>query len=223
MKWITRSALVGAALGLGVAATPATGHAATLLSEVFYDAVGSDDGEGFVEIAAAPGTVLDGLAIEAINGADGSVTHNIALQGTVGASGLFVVADATSGGTTSVVGADQLANFDFQNGPDSVVLLDGSGSALDAVGYGTFGAGTFFAGEGSPTVDPSAGESIQRRFADLDTQDNAVDWIAGAPTPGTAARVPEPASALLLATGLIGLAAGGRWRRSRPRPRPRGA
>ena len=213
MNFTRRSAFAAAVLALsGVVASPVAGHAATLLSEVFYDAAGSDDGQGFVEIAAAPGTVLDGLVVEAINGSDGAPTHNIVLQGTVGASGLFVLADATSAGTTSVIGADQLANFDFQNGPDSVTLLNGV-TVLDAVGYGTFAPGTFFAGEGTPTVDPSAGESIQRRFDDVDTQDNAADWIAGAPTPGVAVRVPEPSGALLLGTGLGGLAAAGRRRR----------
>jgi len=212
MKLTKRSALVAAVFAMGGFAAPATSQAATLLSEVFYDASGSDDGQGFVEIAGAPGTVLDGLVVEAINGSDGAPTHSIVLQGTVGASGLFVLADATSAGTTSVAGADQLANFDFQNGPDSVTLLNGS-VVLDAVGYGTFVPGTFFAGEGTPTVDPSAGESIQRRFADIDTQDNAADWIAGAPTPGSAARVPEPNAALLLGSGLLGLATAGRRRR----------
>ena len=205
MKLNTRSVLAAATFALVGLGAAVPGHTAPLLSEVFYDASGSDDGQGFVEIAAAPGTVLDGLVVEAINGSDGAATHNIVLQGTVGASGLFVLADATSAGTTSVTGADQLANFDFQNGPDSVTLLNGA-AVLDAVGYGTFGPGTFFAGEGTPAVDAAAGESIQRRFADVDTQDNAADWITGAPSPGFAARVPEPGGALLLGTGLVGLA-----------------
>jgi hypothetical protein len=82
------------------------------LSEVFYDAVGSDEGLSFVEIYAAPGTVLDGLVVEGINGATGTVAGSISLSGVVGTDGLFVVADDTSGGATFVTGADAIASFD---------------------------------------------------------------------------------------------------------------
>jgi hypothetical protein len=172
--------------------------AAPLLSEVFYDAVGSDDGLSFIEIWGAPGTSLAGLTIEGINGAGGGVTHTLALSGTIGASGLFVVADGVSGGVTQVAGADLVLDFDFQNGPDSVVLRGASG-ILDAVGYGVFAATDVFAGEGSPAVDPAPGLAIARRFADFDSHDNAADWLAGAPTPGSAVfqPVPEPSPLLL--------------------------
>jgi len=35
-----------------------------VISEVFYDASGSDDGHSFVELFAAAGSVLDGLTLE---------------------------------------------------------------------------------------------------------------------------------------------------------------
>ena len=91
------------------------GHALPLLSEVFYDATGSDDGQSFVELSATPGTVLDGLTIEGVNGAGGAIGPVITLSGTVGAGGLFVVADTVSAGGTSVPLFDLLAKFDFQN------------------------------------------------------------------------------------------------------------
>ena len=192
---------------------PTTAAGTPLLSEVFYDASGSDDGQVFVEIWGAPGTVLTGLTVEGINGADGSTTVSIALVGSIGASGLFVLADSDGSGGTAVPAFDQLANFDFQNGPDSVLLVDGA-SVLDAVGYGSFPAGTFFAGEGSPTLDPAAGSSIQRVYANVDTDDNAADWQAGAPTPGTAMLVPEPDLAFLLLAPLGAGAARCRRRRA---------
>ena len=191
---------------------PASAHALPLISEVFYDAVGVDDGQSFVELSGAPGGSLDGLVIEGVNGADGSITHTLPLSGVFGADGLFVLADRTSAGTSSVAEADLLLEFDFQNGPDSVVLRD-AGSVLDALAYGVFAAGEIAAGEGAPALDPPAGESVARRFANVDTNDNAADFVAGAPTPGIAAfAVPEPAAAALLGAGLVGLARCGRRR-----------
>jgi hypothetical protein len=198
-------AAVGAALCLGAAHASA---APVLLSEVFYDAVGPDDGLSFIEIWGAPGTSLSGLTIEAVNGAGGGVTHTLALSGTIGASGLFVIADNLAGGaTTLVANADLILDFDFQNGPDSVALRD-AGSVLDAVGYGAFAAGDVFAGEGAPSIDPAPGAAIARHFANVDTNDNAADWLGIAPTPGAAPiqAVPEASPLLLFGPAAVFLA-----------------
>jgi hypothetical protein len=194
----------------GLGAEPAA--ALPLISEVFYDAVGVDDGQSFVELAGLPGASLDGLVIEGVNGSNGAVTHSLVLTGSFGTDGLFVVADRTSEGTTFVAGADLLLEFDFQNGPDSVVLRDANG-VVDALGYGVFGAGETNAGEGAPAPDVMAGESLARAFANLDTDDNATDFLGGAPTPGVASfAVPEPTAASLLGLGLLGLLRAGRRR-----------
>jgi hypothetical protein len=193
-------------LGLALAPTPALGL--PLISEVFYDAAGSDNGKSFVEVFGAPGSSLDGFFLEGVNGANGAVTASVALAGAIPADGIFLLADDVGDGTTLVAGADLVANFDFQNGPDSVVLRSAAGVA-DAVGYGVFGPDEFFAGEGAPAPDAPADASLARLFADVDTDDNAADWIvADLPTPGAAPRaaVPEPATAALLAGGLVLLA-----------------
>lgn len=194
-----------ALLAIGAAPTSAL----PLLSEVLYDAAGADDGALFVEIYGVPGTSLEGYVVEGVNGSDGSVTHTLALSGNLPADGILVLADESAGGGTLVPGADLLFAFDFQNGPDSVVLRDDTGSVIDALGYGVFAEGEVFAGEGSPAPDPPAGWSLARVFADVDTGDNAVDFAAlDTPTPGEAplSTVPEPAAAVLVAAGLASLA-----------------
>jgi len=200
-----------------LALTAGRAGALPVISEILYDAVGSDDGLSFVELYGAAGSSLDGLFLEGVNGANGAPGPTVALSGAIPSDGLFVVADATSGGVTSVPGADLLANFDFQNGPDSVVLRTET-SVIDAVGYGAFGAGEVFSGEGSPAPDGPAGTSLARRFADVDTDDNAADFVVlDPPTPGTAPfqSIPEPAVAILMAGGLAGLARAGRPVRAR--------
>jgi hypothetical protein len=184
--------------------------AALSISEAFYDAAGSDDGVVFVELWGTPGLALDGWRLEGVNGGDGAVGPTLTLTGAVPADGFFVIAD-TASGATQVANADQLANFDFQNGPDSIVLRDASGGIADALGYGAFAAADVFAGEGSPAIDPPAGQSVARRFANVDTNDNAADFIAlEVPTPGTGPLLaPEPAGLVSLAIGLCGVA----WRR----------
>jgi hypothetical protein len=191
-----------------LALLPTRATALPLLSEVLYDATGADNGLVFVEIYGAPGTVLDGLVIEGVNGSGGAIGPSIPLVGEIPLEGLFVVADDAGDGTTGVANADLVVDFDFQNGPDSILLRSGD-IILDALGYGDFGAGDLFAGEGTPAPDAPAGSSLARLFADVDTDDNFADFVVlSEPTPGSAtlAAVPEPGTATLLATSLGSLA-----------------
>jgi hypothetical protein len=182
--------------------------AALLISEAFYDGVGSDNGLSFVELYGPAGSSLGGLFLEGVNGANGSSGPTIALSGVIPADGIFVVADDSGDGSTTVSGADLIINFDFQNGPDSIVLRSAD-AVVDALGYGVFGFGEIFAGEGTPAADAPAGSSLARYFANVDSDDNATDFgILSAPTPGEATlmSVPEPSSVGLLISGLLGIA-----------------
>ncbi len=191
---------------LAVGLVPATSSALPLVSEVFYDATGSDNGLSFVELYGAAGSSLDGLVLEGVNGSNGAVGPVLPLSGAIGSDGFFVVADDRGDGLSDVPGADLVLNFDFQNGPDSVVLRSPQG-VLDAVGYGSFDPGEVFAGEGSPAPDAPADRSLARRFANADSDDNAADFVVlETPSPGSGPLVPEPATAALLAVGLAGLA-----------------
>lgn len=196
------------ALALVVGA-PAVGRAGVTISEILYDADGPDDGKTFVELFGPAGFSLTGWSLEGVNGSGGGRTHFVDLSSlTFPADGFLVVADSKAG-ASAIPGADFLVpDFDLQNGPDSLVLFAGSVVA-DAVGYGAFGAGDVFAGEGLPAPDVSAGYSLARRYADLDTGDNATDFVPLAnPTPGTgtlgeAVPTPEPGAFLLFGSGLV--------------------
>ncbi len=98
-----------------LALAPQAANAAPLISEVFYDAVGSDNGLVFVELYGTAGASLDGLFLEGINGADGSAGPTIALSGVFPADGIWLLADDVGDGTSLVAGAQLIANVDFQN------------------------------------------------------------------------------------------------------------
>jgi hypothetical protein len=191
----------------GLAAPPKHTYAASVaISEVLYDAVGADDGEVFVELYGPSGTDLEGYVLEGVNGADGRVAPVIRLTGLIPENGFFVVADL-AGDETYVPSAELWIDFDLQNGPDSLVLRGPDGAPIDAVGYGTFGASDFFAGEGQPAPDAPPGSSLARLFADLDSDDNRADFrVLGKPSPGFGPiQVPEPSSLALVGVGLVAL------------------
>ena len=77
-------------LGLVLALAPLPATALPSLSEVFYDAAGSDNGLGFVELYGEPGASLDGLFLEGINGANGSAGPTIALSGVFPGDGIAI-------------------------------------------------------------------------------------------------------------------------------------
>ena len=99
-------------VAVGFVARPAIGLPS--ISEVFYDAVGSDNGQSFVELYGVPGASLAGFVLEGVNGAGGGIGPSLDLSGVIGVDGLFVVADDQGDGTTLVSNVDAILNFDFQ-------------------------------------------------------------------------------------------------------------
>lgn len=186
-------------------------NAQLIISEVFYDADGSDNGVTFVELYGTPGTLLGDFWLEGINGLNGSIYRTVTLSGVIPADGVFVIGDDSGDGTTLVALADLVGHVDFQNGPDSIVLMNSMG-VIDALGYGDF-TSAVFAGEGSAAPDVTAGSSLARLNPLLDTNDNLADFLVlTVPTPGfvPSSVVPVPAALWLFLSGLAALITTGR-------------
>jgi hypothetical protein len=165
-----------------------------VINEILYDSLGSEaDGEAFIELYGEAGADISLYALSLINGADGEETDRILLPpgSQIPEAGIHVVADLRtgSGTNTKVSYFNYLDQFDPQNGPDAIHLLNREGVTVDGVAYGEGGLATTAEGlpigEGAPAPDVTAGHSLSRQ-AGGDTQDNQVDFIdLAAPTPGT--------------------------------------
>ncbi|QDG52976.1 lamin tail domain-containing protein [Persicimonas caeni] len=189
--------------------TPGLENTDLLINEVYPDQPGVDDAtQTFIELVAPiqgwEDMPLDGYKVHAINGFDGldyifgpNGGDGISLAGAnlndaQSTDGYVVVCNIAA--EISLLNACAVAydGADLQNGPDNVVLRY-NGRVIDAVGYGTFGSGETFVGEGDPISYSSsdAGQSLGRwPITDpswqTDTDDNYMDFWWLSPTPGTA-------------------------------------
>lgn len=186
----------------GGACEPKAPPARILIDEIMIDTTSSPDKDAFVELWGPAGTDLTGWRLVGVNGANNAEYQVIALAGALGGDGRFVVAHPESQAAIHDAGDQFTADVDYQNGPDSIQLRYGA-TVVDAIGYGTFGAGDFFAGEGSPVPKPLANHSLARDLAHTDTDDNAADFTELAtPTPGAPNQdVNEPPVAALACPG----------------------
>lgn len=168
-----------------------------VINELYYDDKISDtDGHLFIEIVSEPSTSVAGYKILLVNGANGSKTDTITFDSDVviPQDGYLLVADSKTGepDETNVPEADVIDNFDPQNGPDTILIINPEGEVLDTLGYGEGMVDTDDNGyamyEDSPSVLASAGKSLSRRDG-LDTQVNLKDFFQTEPTPGQPNKV----------------------------------
>ena len=163
-----------------------------LINEIYYDVPGSDtNGEVFIELRGEVGGCLKGYHLALINGGDGKTYKSISIDddGCIVDDGLFVIADTDSNGSSQIENADLLINFDPQNGPDAIQLIDPDGQLVDVIGYGDLTIETADNGlptyEGSPTPKSGTGKSLSRVDGEPDTDNNATDFLINdSPTPG---------------------------------------
>lgn len=188
-----------------------------LLSEVYYDPPGTDNGLEWVELYNPTGSAID-LANFSLGWGGNSYTNGTTqLSGTINPSTYFVI-----GGPDGGIGFDLVLNFspDIQNGGsvlDAVALFNllagditVTSVPVDAVFYGPDNNSNGLLDEtgavGVPDViDVAAGNSIERiSLGGL--------WQAQSdPTPGsgpfslTTGHVPEPSVFWLMLLGLMGM------------------
>ena len=178
-----------------VDSTDATGHTTTsaehnflttggalghvVISEVYYDTVGTDSVEEWFELYNNSGVTANvgGWTVRDNNGGGGTVTI---AAGTTMAPGTYMTIAANSGGFTALYGyeADQYYGtvLALGNSGDVLVLRDNGGNTVDAVSWEGGFSGSFPVGWGSTTL-PNApwGYSIVRANVAVDT-DTYADW-----------------------------------------------
>lgn len=195
---------------------------AVVINEVLIDASGTDDQKTFIELSGPGGASVGGLVISDVEGSGASAgTRNADADLSTGetdgdyvipagtripADGILVIADGTSGGTTTIANADLIArDMDFENGGgDSIILATGTGATLDALGHDlngtnlgrtttTFQIGSQFLTmyETATALFVSAGSSttvsLSRDASSTDTDNNRNDFHNDpTPTPGLA-------------------------------------
>lgn len=188
----------------------AKANALPVIQEVYYDQIGSDGSEVFTEVYGVAGFDLTNWKLQGVNGFNNTVYRTIDLTGAIiPIDGLLLISTASANVSLSSI-SDFTANVDWQNGPDSLWLVDPIGDIVDTIQYGLTGFDP--AGEGTPTTDVSAGQSLSRQFAGLDTNNNLADFVAGSPTPGSVIAPPKkvtsvstPSMSLLFIFGLSSL------------------
>ena len=158
-----------------------TAAAQVVINEVLYDPEGSDTGLEFVELlnCGRYGVLLTGWVLETGNGAhpdDWTVEWIGGDLDYLEPGQMFVI------GEVDVLPAPDYATpLDLQNGPDGVRLTDGV-DPVDVVGWGEPLFQEYY--EGQPAVDAPSGLSLARSPDCFDHGDNALDFVAGPPTPG---------------------------------------
>lgn len=161
------------------------------INEVLYDIEGSDtNGDCFIELLGEPETSLNGYIINLINGDDGKTYKSIKIESNklIPEDGIFLIADQDSSGHSNVTDFDYLVNFDPQNGPDSIQLINSDYELVDVLGYGNLNPEVADNGlamfEFNPSDDASSGQSVCR-LQDADSDNNSEDFGAcPMPTPG---------------------------------------
>ena len=157
-----------------------------MISEVFYDAAGSDDGKEFIELFNDNEYACDISGMKIVDGAASSVPYVFPDGSFIDAKGYAVVAQSREGVQGLFGYAAPFAGFSFalNNTGETVLFMMADGSLIDRV-FIRGGVPENPAPDtwGSALLPSSAaGCSVQRK-ENRDT-DTCEDWTSGPPTPG---------------------------------------
>lgn len=157
-----------------------------MVSEVFYDAAGSDDGREFIEIYNDNDYPCDISGMKLVDGATSSSPFHFPAGSFIGAKEHAVVAQSGDGFLALFGFPARFAGFSFSlnNAGETVLFMKADGSPVDQV-FIKGGVPENPAPEtwGSILLPSAlAGGSVQR-LENRDT-DTCADWTGGPPTPG---------------------------------------
>lgn len=161
-----------------------------VINELFYDADGSDTiGILFIELYGTPNSDLSKYKLVLLNGEDNKQYDEIIIpeNSIIPNDGLFVIADASPGDETKtlVENFNMIENFDPQNGPDGMQLLNENDLIIDTLGYGNLNASFNQLFESTPAKSVLAGHSLSR-INGIDTNNNSIDFVElNTPSPHT--------------------------------------
>lgn len=187
---------------VGVHSAFATPSADGLISEVYGG--GGNSGatytNDFIELANAGSAPLDltGWTVQYLPGAPTATSkwQVTALTGSLGAGGRYLVGEgAGTGGTTPLPTPDASGAINMSGTTGTVALVHGTDpltcvTAADCAADTTIrdlvGYGTAVVHEGSGPAAGASNTASVARTSPTDSDDNAADFTAGAPTPGAA-------------------------------------
>jgi hypothetical protein len=157
-----------------------------VLSEIFYDDVGSDGGREFIEIFNGNGTACDLSDFILVDGNGSSTPFVFPEKSTIGVLGITVIGKSRDDFLNRFGFIPDYSGFSFtlNNSGETVFLIKPDGTVIDSV-YIEGGSPDYTADEGWGSLEfPSAEEGYSVQRVDGEDTDSFTDWIAGMPSPG---------------------------------------
>ncbi|MEI7792217.1 MAG: lamin tail domain-containing protein [Candidatus Berkelbacteria bacterium] len=163
-------------------------HAATAglqINEVYYDTVGTDSKEEWIELYNPTDLDLDLSGYELKSNEPAPF---IIVSGTIKAKSFFVIARNTAGFHTlyDLDPSIEAMTINLSNDGDYVVLLDPAGAEIDSIAWGN----SAYPGIISSKV-VKTGHSLERKILGFDSDDCSVDFVE-IPVPSPFAKYEKP-------------------------------